>query len=99
MINILTIDVLNMIVATTALDPLNPTSQEISDAEDDGNAFMESYVDDITQYVRTGNLDFAGTPGIGNDSTTWLDNDVTPYGWTGPTIRDEIQGALVEIYA
>ena len=98
-ISILTIQVLTMLVATTAANPANPTNNEILQAETNGNAFMANYTNDITGYLATGELSWAGAAGIGSDTTTWLDNNVVAYGWTGPTIRDEIQGALVDIMA
>jgi hypothetical protein len=98
-INSLTISVLNMIVATTAINPASPTQGEIEAAEALGSIFVESYSSKISTYFRTGDLSWVGSPGIGNDSTSWLNNNVIAYGWTGPTIRDEIQAALVDINA
>jgi hypothetical protein len=107
-INMLTIDVLNMLVVTSAVDPLNPTAQEIVDAEALGSTFMESYSGNIQTYIGTGDLSWVGTPGVGNDSTSWLDNtfDGSPTviaiaaasGWT-TDIRSELQEALVDIGA
>lgn len=102
----LTIEVLNMRVATTAADPANPTLQEILDAEADGNAVLNAYDTEIGSYIKTGFIDWRDntstplhTPNLDDDTTAWLDDNVTAYGWTGPTIRDEIQSHLVEIGA
>lgn len=99
-INSLQLDVLSMLVATTAVDPNNPTQAEKDAAEADGMDFMGSYASEISTYISTGDLDWRTppeSPNITDDATAWLSNNVTAYGWTGPTIRDEILAALVEI--
>lgn len=101
-INVLTLDTLSMLVASTAADPMNPTPAEIMQAEADGRAFFETYSTQVSTYIATGDLGFRSPPAWPNvteDTTPWLDNTVSVYGWTGPTIRDEILAALVEINA
>lgn len=98
-VNSLTLQVLNMLVATSAANPMAPTIAEIQAAESLGLEFMSDYSSQISSYISGGNLTWVGTPGVGDDPRSWLDNNVVAYGWTGPTIRDEIQSTMVEIYA
>ena len=93
-------DVLSMLVATRAVNPAEPTPQEIAAAEADGRTFLQTYRNELSDYIESGDLDFKVPPAVPNitdDTSAWLSNDVTPYGWTGPTIRDEILNSLKEI--
>ena len=99
-IDALELEVLPMLVATTAVNPASPTQAEIDAAEVIGVAYIKKYSDDISDYIRTGDLSFKtspASPNITDDTETWLDDSVVAYGWTGPTIRDEMLGALKEI--
>lgn len=96
--------VLSMIVATTAVDPAAPTQAEIDAAEVTGAAYLAKYRDQINDYIETGDLSFKTLPaGVDNniteDTEAFLNSNVVAFGWTGPTIRDEILNALQGIMA
>lgn len=114
-IDALTIDVLNMIVVTdpATVDPTNPTTAEISAAEATGMEFLQTFSDQVSNYIRTGDLTWKtppGSPNIQNHNAAWLDyltdTNANPVvaavsasmGWTGD-VRANIQAQLVEIAA
>lgn len=89
-----------MLIAVTAADPNNPTPEECAAAEATLTTYMTKYMDDINLYTETSNLAFTGryasppTPNITEDVESFLDENVTAFGWTGPTIRDEMLSQL-----
>lgn len=97
----LTLDVLMLLVATTAVDPQNPTLQELQDAEATGVAYISKYGSALDLYIRTGDLSFKvapATPNITDDTETWLDTDLEPIGYpAGYTIRDVFLDSLKTI--
>ena len=99
-IDALEISVLNLIVATTAVDPQNPTQAEIDNATALGNAFLELFSTRISTYIRGGDLTWkdTGTPNLTDDDTDWLDNDLEFLGYPpGTTIRDTMLAVLVDV--
>lgn len=89
----LSVDVLNAYVFTTAVDPMNPTQEEIDAAYNAVTTYVDKYEADITTYIRSARNDFLTPPhdpNVTDDTEEWLDNDVTgmgyPAGWTIRTI-------------
>lgn len=87
----LSVDILQAHVATTAVDPLNPTEAELEASYDTVTAYNDKYEAGITTFVRVGRNDFLtppDSPNVTDDTETWLDNSVTPIGYPeGWTIR------------
>lgn len=81
------IEVFEMLVVTTAANPLAPTVQELVDAEQLGGAFFSTHQDVIQVYKDIGNNPVI-LDAFTQDNTSWLDNDVTPYGLYAGSIRD-----------
>ena len=92
----LSVDVLQSYVFTTAVDPMNPTEAEMTDAYDVVTAYMDKYEAGVTTFIRVGRHDFTvppASPNITDDTEPWLDNSVEamgyPAGWTIRTIMLE----------
>ena len=89
----LSVDVLKAHLATTAVDPFNPTQAELQASYDVVTAYNDKYEAGITTFIRVGRNDFLTaptSPNVTDDTDTWLDNSVTaigyPAGWTIRTI-------------
>lgn len=87
----LSVDILQAYVATTAVDPQNPTGAEMQAAYDAVTSYNDKYEAGITTFIRVGRNDFLtppDSPNVTDDTETWLDNSVTPLGYPeGWTIR------------
>lgn len=71
-------------------DPWNPDPAKLALAEADGMAYIAKYESALGNYVRTGDLSFRtppASPNITDDAEPWLDNDMTPLGQPGVSIR------------
>jgi hypothetical protein len=98
----LTLDVFQLIVATTAVNPLSPTLAELLAAESLGTAYINKYETPLSVYRQTGDLSFKVPPAIPNitdDTETWLSNSLVPIGYpAGTTIRavllDSLKGIM-----
>lgn len=89
----LMVDVLRAYVFTTAVDPMNPTAEEMTAAYNALAVYTDGYEAEITTFIRVGSNSFLtppASPNVTDDTETWLDNSVVamgyPAGWTVRTI-------------
>lgn len=97
----LSVDVLRGHLFNTAVDPMNPTNEEMQASYVVVTGYMDKYEAGITTFIRAARNDFLtppDNPNVTDDTEPWLDFSLTAMGYpTGWTIRTLILESVKNI--